>query len=85
MNASQECKLLSIMRLSSYHTPKGETEQNLGLMRLIDQRFPKTPFFGDRRMTLHLLRGLRVERPNQIWCSETSPIRCRRNIPVQAP
>ena len=44
MNASQECKLLSIMRLSSYHTPKGETEQNLGLMRLIDQRFPKTPF-----------------------------------------
>ena len=36
--------------------PKGETEQNLGLMRQIDERRSdlETPFFGVRQMTLHL-------------------------------
>ncbi|MCW9041850.1 MAG: DDE-type integrase/transposase/recombinase [Pseudopelagicola sp.] len=100
---------------------KGATEQNLGLMRRIDEQFMETPFFGVRQMTWHLrngghvvnekrirrlmrlmgcmpiyqkpntsrttkgrktysylLRGLRVERSNQIWCSDTTflPMRC---------
>ncbi|MGQ2905454.1 MAG: hypothetical protein ACT6RL_06005 [Neoaquamicrobium sediminum] len=31
--------------------PKGETEQNLGLMRRIDEQFLETPFFGVQQMT----------------------------------
>jgi putative transposase len=31
-----------------------ETEQNLDLMRLIDEQFLETPFFGVRQMTWHL-------------------------------
>ncbi|NVK47700.1 MAG: transposase [Rhodobacteraceae bacterium] len=43
------------MARSSYcYTPKGETEQNLGVMRQIDEHLRETPFFGVRQMTWHL-------------------------------
>ncbi|MPQ96253.1 transposase, partial [Thioclava sp. JE_KL1] len=54
LSIGQQCKLLSIARSSFYYTPKGETEQNLGLMRRIDEQFLETPFFGVRQMTWHL-------------------------------
>ena len=34
-----------------YHEPVGETEQNLGLMRLIDKQYFASPFYEVRRMT----------------------------------
>ncbi|MBU2960720.1 hypothetical protein KO516_07785 [Citreicella sp. C3M06] len=46
----QQCRLLSIARSSFYYAPKGETEQNLELMRQIDEQFLETPFFGVRQM-----------------------------------
>ncbi|WP_443137072.1 IS3 family transposase, partial [Marinovum sp. PR37] len=121
LSIGQQCKLLSIARSSFYYTPKGESEQNLGLMRQIDEQFLETPFFGVRQMTWHLrndghtvnekrirrlmrlmglmpiyqkpntsrpakghktypylLRGLHVDRPNQVWCSDITylPMRC---------
>lgn len=112
LSIGQQCKLLSIARSSHYYEPKGETEQNLGLMRRIDEQFLETPFSGVRQMTWHLrndghqvnekrirrlmrlmgltpiyqkpntsrpakghktypylLRGLRVDRPNQVLLS----------------
>jgi hypothetical protein len=54
LSIGQQCKLLSISRSSFYYTPKGETEQNLELMRQIDEQFLETPFFGVRQMTWHL-------------------------------
>ena len=48
LSIGQQCKLLSIARSSFYYTPKGETEQNLGLMRRIDEQFLETQFFGVR-------------------------------------
>jgi len=39
LSIGQQCALLSISRSSFYYTPKGETEQNLGLMRQIDGQF----------------------------------------------
>ncbi|MBU2865733.1 IS3 family transposase [Pacificibacter marinus] len=91
---------------------KGESEMNLGLMRVIDKPFLETPFYGVHQMTWHLrnenhlvnekrirrlmrlmglmpiyqkpntskaakghkiypylLRGLRVNRPNQVLLS----------------
>ena len=123
LSIGQQCKLLSIGRSSFYYKPKGETEQNLGLMRRIDEQFLETPFFGVRQMTWHLrndghlvnekrirrlmrlmglmpiyqkpntsrpakghktypylLRGLRVERPNQVWCSDITYLPMRRGF-----
>ncbi|KZY03113.1 hypothetical protein A3747_20830 [Sulfitobacter sp. HI0076] len=54
LSVVQQCKLLSIARSSFYYTPKGETAQNLDLMRRIDEQFLETPFFGVRQMTWHL-------------------------------
>jgi putative transposase len=39
-----------------YCTPAVESESNLHLMKLIDEQYTKTPFFGWPRMTAHLRR-----------------------------
>ncbi len=52
LSIGQQCKLLSIARSSFYYVPKGETEQNLSLMQLIDEQFLETPFFGVRQNDL---------------------------------
>lgn len=54
LSVGAQCRLLSISRSSFYYAPKGETELNLGLMRLIDKQFLETPFYGVRQMTWHL-------------------------------
>jgi putative transposase len=46
LSVSKQCALLSISRSSFYYEPKGETEMNLDLMRLIDKQFLETPFYG---------------------------------------
>jgi putative transposase len=51
---SKQCSLLPISRSSFYYEPKGESEMNLDLMRLIDKQFLETPFYGVRQMTWHL-------------------------------
>ena len=54
LSVSKQCSLLSISRSSFYYEPKGESEMNLDLMRLIDKQFLETPFYGVRQMTWHL-------------------------------
>ena len=49
-----QCRLPSIARSSFYHTPQGETDLSLTLMRQIDEQFLGTPFHGVRQMTWHL-------------------------------
>jgi len=120
LSVSKQCAVLSISRSSFYHEPKGETERNLDLMRLIDKQFLKAPFYGVPKMTWHLrnenhlvnekrirrlkrlmglmpiyqkpntskaakghkiysylLRGLRVDRPNQVWCADITYLQMR--------
>ncbi|MAJ79135.1 hypothetical protein [Sulfitobacter sp. TMED3] len=49
LSISKQCKLLSISRSSFDYEPKGESEMNLDLMRVIDKQFLETPFYGVRQ------------------------------------
>lgn len=56
----EQCDLLNIARSSLYYRPKGPSEEDLILARLIDEQYIKTPFYGSRRMTV-VLQGLGYE------------------------
>ncbi len=59
----RQCELVSIARSSYYYRPKNESEFNLELMRLIDEQYLKTPWYGSRQMRRYLRRqGYRVNR-----------------------
>ena len=63
LSIARQCNLVSISRSSYYYEGKGESPLNLKLMRLIDQQFLATPWYGSRQMTRYLRRlGYRVVR-----------------------
>jgi putative transposase len=111
-----------LSRSTWYYRPgQGESAENLELMRLLDEQYMRTPFYGSRRMTQwlrseqgwevnrkrvqrlmqqmgieaiyakprlsqpapghriypYLLRGLKIERPNQVWSTDITYIRLR--------
>ena len=123
LSVARQCALVSISRSAFYYRPAGETLLNLALMRLIDEVFLETPWYGSRQMARHLrrqgdtvgrkrvrrlmarmglaaiyqqprttvrhpehrtypylLRGLRIERPDQVWCSDITYIPMRRGF-----
>lgn len=47
----RQCELLGVNRSGLYYEPVGESEENLGLMRLLDEQYTRTPFYGSRKMT----------------------------------
>jgi putative transposase len=56
LSVSRQCDLVSIARSTFYREPAPETPLNLGLLRLIDEQFLQTPWYGSRQMTRHLRR-----------------------------
>ncbi len=63
LSLSRQCRVLAISRSSFYYAPKGESPENLALMRRIDELFLKYPFYGSRQMVRQLLReGITVGR-----------------------
>ena len=49
---TRQCALLHLSRSSAYYTPNTtESEENLALMRLLDEQYLRTPFYGYPRMT----------------------------------
>jgi putative transposase len=50
----RQCELLGLNRSNVYYAPVGESEENLRLMRWIDEQYTATPFFGSRRMAAWL-------------------------------
>ena len=52
----RQCRVVSIARSSFSDAGTGETPLTLRLMRLIDEQFLETPFFGSRQMTRWLRR-----------------------------
>ena len=52
MSVARQCALTGVSRSSVYYTPRtSESPENLALMRIIDQQYLKTPFYGVPRMT----------------------------------
>ncbi len=119
----QQCELLGLARSSYYYEPVPTSEGNLRLMRLLDEQYTRTPFYGTRKMTawLHtqgyvvdrkrvrrllrllgleaiypkprtsvpgpgeqrypyLLRGMNIERCNQVWSCDITYIRLARGF-----
>lgn len=56
LSLSRQCQILSISRSAFYYSPKGETAENLALMRRIDELFLRYPFYGSRQMVRQLDR-----------------------------
>lgn len=50
----RQCELLSVSRSSLYYQPVYPSDEELTLLRLLDEQYLKTPFYGSRRMTVHL-------------------------------
>ncbi len=123
LSLSRQCRLLTISRSSFYYAAKGESPDNLALMRRIDELFLKYPFYGSRQMVRqlrregvcvgrhrirrlmrlmgleaiyqaprtsdphpahriypYLLRGLAIDRPDQVWCADITYIPVRRGF-----
>ena len=49
-----QCELIGLNRATYYYEPARETPLNLALMRLIDEQYMKTPFYGYPKMTEYL-------------------------------
>lgn len=63
LSLSRQCELVGLSRSAFYYEPAPESEENLMLMRLMDEQYLKTPFYGSRKMTEHLHRlGYEVNR-----------------------
>jgi putative transposase len=54
ISIKRQCELIDVVRSSYYYKPEQESEQNLRLMKLIDEEFTEHPFYGTRRMTVFL-------------------------------
>ncbi len=118
ISIARQCELVGLARSSYYYQAAGESAENLHLMRLLDEQYTRTPFYGIRRMTAwfqtqgyeinhkrvgrlmrtmgleaiypkprlsqpganqqhypYLLRGVKVERVNQVWSTDITYIR----------
>ena len=63
LSVSRQCALLRISRSSVYYRPRGESAENLALMRRMDALSLRHPFYGSRQMARHLRReGMSVGR-----------------------
>ena len=54
ISIARQCELVGLSRSSFYYAAQGESAENLKLMRLLDEQYTRTPFYGIRRMTVWL-------------------------------
>jgi putative transposase len=119
----RQCRILGLHRSGLYYKPCSESEENLGILRLLDEQYYKTPFYGVRKLTVwlkkqdfkinrkrvkrlmevmgwqtlyrykhtsepdkqnrlypYMLKGLRIERPNQVWAMDITYVPMRKGF-----
>jgi len=54
ISIARQCELVGLARSSYYYQTVGESEDNVQLMRLVDEQYTRTPFYGIKRMTAWL-------------------------------
>ena len=72
LSIRRQCRLIGLNRSTFYYQPAAESPLNLQLMRLIDAQYTRTPFVAAKAHQVYpyLLRGLRICRPNHVWCAD---------------
>src|SRR5439155_23805814 len=53
---ARQCDLVGLSRSTYYYYAYGESAENLALMRLLEEQYTDTPYYGVRRMTAWLRR-----------------------------
>ena len=119
----RQCELLGLNRSGLYYRPTVESDENLALMRLLDEQYTRTPCYGVLRMAAYLrslghevnpkrvrrllrtmgleavyqkpgtsqpnpehkiypylLRGLPIDRCDQVWSSDITYVRLSRGF-----
>ena len=66
LSLSRQCALLGLNRSSYYYTLVEESAFNLMLMRLMDEQYLKTPFYGVGQMTYFLRRQGHEVNPKRV-------------------
>ena len=54
LSLARQCELVGLARSSYYYQPIPESEENVLLMRLLDEQYTRTPFYGIQKMTAWL-------------------------------
>ena len=123
LSIAAQCRLLKVARSTLYYRPAPVSEDDLAVMRRLDELYLATPFYGTRRMVAvlrregwsvnrkrvrrlmrlmgveaiyqkpntsrrhpahkvypYLLRGLSIERANQVWCADITYIPMARGF-----
>jgi putative transposase len=84
----RQCTLLDISRSGLYYQPKGISEEDLSLMKLIDRQYLAAPFYGARKIAAwlksqgHLVNRKRVSRLMRIMGLKTIYRRPRTSTPA---
>jgi len=87
----RQCELLGLARSSYYYKPVPESEETLLLMRLLDEQYTRTPFYGMRKMVMFLAEQgyavdrKRVRRLMQLMGLETIYPKPRLSLPGEQP
>lgn len=50
ISIKRQCELLNIHRSGLYYTPSSESQENLKIMRFLDEQYLNTPFYGYRKL-----------------------------------
>lgn len=57
----KQCELLEINRSGLYYQPVEESDENLAVMRVMDEQYLKTPFYGIKRLLVILIaKGYKI-------------------------
>lgn len=63
LSVVKQCELLTVSRSGLYYEPVKESEENLSIMRFLDEQYMSTPFYGvERLLVLLIVMGYRINR-----------------------